>query len=107
MKKRSSPGFYNTIMESDYLHLYIRCFLLSRKNKESKDYDKLLIRFEFDYYKTSKKNRILNEASQNKDEIFKYLEPTGLKKKVDAGAKKLGITPYDELDKHEESFIML
>ena len=55
----------------------------------------------------SKMNRILNEISNDKGEIIKYLEPTTLKKKVDDGAEKLGITPYEKLSKKDDDFIML
>ena len=107
MKKRVSPGFYNSEMESKYFHLYISSILLNRKRDELQPNDRRLIRFELDYYKVSKKNKILNDISKNKDEIIKYLEPTDLKKKVDKNAEKLGIKPYDKLDQKEESFIML
>ena len=99
MNKRSSPGFYNTEMESKYFWLYLSSRKLIRTKSETEEYQAKLVGFELKYYKTSKMNRILNEASQNKNEIIKYLEPTWLKKKVDNNAKKLGITPYEELDK--------
>ena len=108
MKQRVSPGFYNSEMESKYFWLYVSSKKLERKkDKESEDYQKSLIRFELKYYKVSKMNRILNDISKNKDEIIKYLEPTFLKKKVDASAERLGITPYEKLSKEDESFIML
>ena len=107
MKKRVSPGFYNTEMESKYFWLYVSYKILSHKSKESADYDKKLIKFELQYYKVSKMNRILNEISQNKDEFIKYLEPTRLKEKVDNGAQKLGIIPYEKLDKKDDDFILL
>ena len=108
MKKRVSPGFYNTEMESKYFWLYIACKKLEKKkDKTSEDYQKNLVKFELKYYKVSKMNKILNDISKNEDEIIKYLEPTFLKNKVDAGAERLGITPYEKLSKEEERFITL
>lgn len=105
MRKRVSPGFYNTEMESKYFHLYIQYWLLNRKDKDSEEYKKSIIKFELKYYKVSKMNKILNDISKEEYEIIKYLEPSGLKKKVDAGAKKLGITPFDELNRSEQDFV--
>lgn len=107
MKKRYSPGFYNAEMESNYFWLYLSSRKLIRTKSETKEYQSKLVGFECKYYRVSKMNRILNETSQNKDEIVKYLEPTWLKKKVDSNAKKLGITPYEELDKKEDDFIIV
>ena len=105
MKQRTSPGFYNTEMESKYFRLYFRSRKLIKK-PNIEGYEQKLVRFELDYYKVSKQNRILNDISKNPDEIIKYLEPTWWKKRVDENAQKLGIKPYEELDKREESFII-
>lgn len=107
MKQRVSPGFYNSEMESKYFWLYISYKKLSKQDVESEKYKSGVVKFEVKYYKVSKMNRILNEISKNKNEIIPYLEPTYLKKKVDAGAEKLGITPYEKLDKKDDDFIML
>ena len=127
MKQGVSPAFYNSEMESNYFHLYVRSISLNKEkqgdktyrlysylsnifaeNREpkTKPYEQRLVSFELQYYKISKQNKILKDISKNQDEILKYLEPTWWKNKVDANAKKLGITPYEELSKKEEEFII-
>ena len=110
MKKRVSPGFYNSDMESKYFSLYLLAHKIKRWQKKGKgpeECNRLITRFELQYYKVSKMNRILNDLSKNKDEIIKYLEPSGLKRRVESAAKEFGIKPYDELDKREEEFIFV
>lgn len=107
MKIQCSPIFYNNEMESKYLKLYLTSRTLNKpKAKTKSDYQNQLVKFEVNYYQVSKANKQLNEASKN----FKYLtyiEPTWLKQKVDKNAEKLGIKPYEQLNKKEDDFIMI
>jgi len=107
MKQRVSPGFYNSEMESHYFRLFLQYRKLKKMNRDSEDFKNRIVRFELNYYKISKMNKILLETNKKKDEFVYYLEPTFWKNKVDKGAKELGIKPYEELDKKEDDFIMI
>lgn len=105
--KKVSPGIYNAEMDSKYFHLYLAYLKLKRMKRATIKYSNLIAKFEFEYYRTSKMNRMLNDYNKNNDVLFAYIEPIMWKKRVDAGVKILGITPYEELSKRDEEFIMV
>ncbi len=118
------PALYNSTMESNYWHLYFDYLkikkyksriqnpnkLLSKIHKKpitQKDIDSLIIRFELEYHKISKMNHILNKTSKETKTFFPYLEPTSIKKRVDAAEIELGITPYKKLSEKDKEFIFV